>query len=81
MRMGSRHGAMVTRGTRRRSVFLVTGALLIVLGVLGVLPSAVAFVPGMLILGLSAPAAFPSTPTTAMVRTWEWLHRNQADHR
>jgi hypothetical protein len=66
--------------TRWRSVFMVTGALLIALGVLGVMPIAVAVVSGMLVLALSAPSAMPSTPTTAMVRTWEWLYKDQADH-
>jgi hypothetical protein len=61
---------------RWRPLFLVTGALLMVVGV--VLPGTMAFVPGMLVLGLSAPDAQPLTPTTAMVRGW--LPKSKADH-
>jgi len=77
------HGGMVlsvigmrkvsrTVRTRWRPIFLVTGGLLLGSGVL--LPSTIAFVSGMLVLGLSAPDARARvgllSPTTAMVRGW-----------
>jgi hypothetical protein len=56
--------------THRRPVFLVTGALLILTWML--LPGTMAFVPGMLLVGLGAPSASPLpgrlSPTAAMVR-------------
>ena len=58
--------------TRWRPIFLVTGGLLIVMWMM--LPSTMAFVPGMLVLGLSAPDARSDTglftPPTSMVRAW-----------
>jgi hypothetical protein len=67
--------------THWRPIFLVTGALLIVLWMM--LPSTMAFVPGLLVLGLSAPDARSevglSSPTTAMVRMWP--RGPKADHR
>jgi hypothetical protein len=66
--------------TRWRPIFLVTGALLIVMWMM--LPSTMAFVPGMLVLGLSVPDARSDTglftPPTAMVRGW--LRGNKAKH-
>jgi hypothetical protein len=68
---------------RRRPILLATGLLLMVISV--TLPNSVAFtvafVSGMLVLGLSAPDALPWTPTTAMVGAWEWLRQGRADHR
>lgn len=58
---------------RHRLVFLGVGLLLMAAGV--TLPSTVAFIAGILVVGLSAPQALPSTPEAAMVRTWLWLHR------
>lgn len=56
--------------TYRRPVFLVTGALLFVIWML--LPSTMVFVPGLLLVGLGAPAESPLpgrlSPTAAMVR-------------
>jgi hypothetical protein len=56
--------------THRRPVLLITGALLIVIWM--VLPSTMAFVPGMLVVGLGAPGDGPLpgllSPTAAMVR-------------
>jgi hypothetical protein len=60
--------------TRRQLIFLVTGMLLMVGGL--ALPSTVAFIVGMLVVGSSAPQGLPSTPTSAMVRTWQWLDRH-----
>jgi hypothetical protein len=66
--------------TRRRPIFLVTGALLILMWMM--LPSTMAFVPGMVVLGLSAPDARSDTglfsPSAAMVRGW--LRGSKADH-
>jgi hypothetical protein len=64
--------------THQRPIFLVVGALLLVLGV--ALPSTVAFVSGMLVMALGAPNAGPHSSEAAMVRTWEWLHKNRAGH-
>lgn len=65
---------------RRRPIFLAIGGLLLVGGML--LPSTIAFVSGMLVLGLSAPDARARvgllSPTTAMVRGWS--RRRQAYH-
>jgi hypothetical protein len=56
--------------THRRPVFLVTGALLFVIWML--VPSTMVFVPGLLLVGLGAPAESPLpgrlSPTAAMVR-------------
>ena|SRR5215831_5377734 len=75
---GFAHFAWTVRA-RSRPIFLVTGALLMIIGLM--LPSAVAFVAGMLVVGSSVPAARLHSHTTAMVRTWAWLHKGQADHR
>ena len=66
---------------RWRPIFLVVGALLMVIGLM-LLHSTVAFIAGVLMVGLSAGgAAGPHSPTAAMVRTWEWLYKGRADHR
>lgn len=72
--------ALVTQAvwTRRRLLSLVVGLLVLVSGMM--LPSTVAFISGILVVGLSAPQAAPHTPQTAMVRTWQWLYRRQASH-
>jgi hypothetical protein len=62
-----------------RPIFLVTGVLLMVAGLM--LPSAVAFVAGMLVVGLSVPATRSHSPTAAMVRAWASPRKGQADHR
>ena len=64
---------------RRRPVFLVTGILLMGLEVIR--PGTMAFVPGMLMVGLGVPDARPLDDTFAMVRTWAWLHESRAGHR
>ena len=75
---GFTHLAWAVRA-RWRPIVLVTGVLLMVTGL--ALPSAVAFVAGMLAVGLSAPAGRPHSPTAAMVRAWARMHGAQADHR
>ena len=60
---------------RQRAVFLIAGGSLMVLGL--ELPSPVAFVAGLLMLGMAAPSALPFTPATATVRTWEWLRKSR----
>ena len=59
-------------------MFLVTGVLLMVIGLL--LRSTVAFIVGMLVAGSSANGRSQS-PEAAMVRMSERLHNRQADHR
>jgi uncharacterized membrane protein len=67
--------------TRWRPIFLVVGALLMVIGLM-LLPSTVAFIAGVLMVGLSVGGwAEPHSPTAAMVRTWKWLDKGRADHR
>jgi thiamine transporter ThiT len=66
-----------TARTRRRLIFLVIGALLLIIGV--ALRSTVAFISGMLVMGSFAFDAQPGTPTGAHVRMWQWLHKNQAN--
>ena len=59
-------------------LFLVTGLLLMVIGVL--LRSTVAFVAGLLVAGSSAGGQSQSA-TAAMVRMSEQLHNRQTEHR
>jgi hypothetical protein len=75
---GLAHLAWTVRA-HRRPIFLVTGLLLMAIGLM--LPSAVIFVAGMLVVGLSVPAAGPRSPTAAMVRGWTRPHQGQAGHR
>ena len=63
---------------RRRLIFLIVGLLLLVGGML--LGSIVAFISGLLVVGLSAPRELPGNPESATVRTWQWLDRGQAGH-
>ena len=65
--------------SRWRPICLVTGGLLMVTGLL--LPSAVAFVAGMLTVGSSVPDAQLRSATAARVHTWAWLDKCRADHR
>lgn len=64
--------------TRRRPLLLAVGALLLVMGM--ALPSSIAFVAGMLVLGAAAPDALPWTHTTAMVHAWESPRKNRGGH-
>jgi len=62
-----------TARTRWQPVFLVAGALFLVIGLM--LRSSVAFVSGMLVMGSAASDAGQRSPTAAM---WKWLH--ESDH-
>jgi hypothetical protein len=57
-----------TARTRWRPIFRVLGMLLLVFSVVSGVMMPVAFVSGMLFLGLSAPGAISCTAETAMVR-------------
>ena len=63
---------------RWRPVFLATGALIMVAGMM--LPSTIAFIAGLLVLGVSVPDTRPRSLTTAMVRAWTSPHRGRGDH-
>jgi hypothetical protein len=62
--------------TRRQPIFLVTGALLMVIGLM-LLHSTIAFITGVLLVGSSSGTLGSHTPTAAMVRTWQWLYRGR----
>ena len=78
MRMRSYRRIVRLVRTRSRPLLLAVGALLIIMSM--VLPSSIAFVAGMLVIGLAAPDALPWTSTTAMVHLWESSRKNRADH-
>lgn len=65
-----------TARARRRLIFLVIGALLLIIGI--ALRSITAFISGMLVMGSFAFDAQQGSPTGAHVRTWQWLHKNRA---
>jgi len=66
---------------RWRSIFVVVGVPLIVIGLM-VLHSTAAFIAGVLLVGSSVGGwPGPHSDTAAMVRSWEWLHKGRADHR
>ena len=67
-----------TAHTRWQPVFLVTGALVLIIGVM--LRSSVALVLGMLVMGSAVPDMASHSPTAATVRTWMWLHKSRAGH-
>lgn len=68
-----------TARTRQRFIFLVIGALLLIIGI--VLRNTVAFISGMLVMGSFAFDTQQGTPTGAHVRMWQWLHKNQTNGR
>ena len=61
---------------RQRLILLVTGALLLIIGI--ALRNSIAFVFGMVMMGSFAFDAQQGSPTSAHVRMWQWLHKNQA---
>ena len=68
-----------TARTRWQPIFLVLGALVLVIGLM--LRSSVAFVLGMVVVGSAASDIGSHSPTAATVRTWMWLHKSRADNR
>jgi hypothetical protein len=64
--------------SRCRPIFIATGALLMVLGLM--LPSTIGFIAGMLVMGLGVPDARPSSHTAAMVRAWASPRSRDDDH-
>ena len=75
---GFSHMAWAVRA-RWRPISLTAGAVLMVLGLM--LPSTIAFVAGMLVVGLSAPDARTRSHTAAMIRAWTPAHKARNDHR
>jgi hypothetical protein len=61
--------------TRWQPIFLVTGALVFVIGLM--LRSSVAFVSGMLMMGSAASDTALPDPTAARVHTWMWRHQSR----
>jgi hypothetical protein len=66
--------------TRWQPIFLVAGALLMVIGLM-LLHNTMVFIAGVLMVGTSSGAPGPHSPTAAMVRTWEWLYKGHAEQR
>jgi len=64
---------------RWRPICLAAGALLMVLGVM--VPSTIAFIAGLLVVGSSAPDTRPYSATAAMVRAWMPPRKGRDDHR
>jgi hypothetical protein len=60
---------------RRQFASLMAGLLLLGGGLM--LPNPMVLVSGLVIVGLSAPRAAPSSPQGAMVQTWRSLHRRR----
>jgi hypothetical protein len=60
---------------RWQPVFLVTGAMVFVIGLM--LSSSVAFVSGLLIFGSAVSGTAPPSPTAARVHTWMWLQKSR----
>jgi thiamine transporter ThiT len=67
--------------TRQRLMFLVAGALLVIIGV--ALRNITALISGMLVVGSFAYDAMPGSwsPTAAHVRMWQWLDKSRANRR
>jgi hypothetical protein len=61
---------------RRQLVSLLAGLLLLGAGLM--LGSPLAFVAGVVVVGVSAPQAAPRNPEAAMVSAWRWLYRGEA---
>jgi hypothetical protein len=73
--IGVQRFARTAARTRWQPIFLVTGALFVVIGL--TLRSSVAFLSGMLAMGSALSGTGLPSPTAAMVRTWTWL---KSDH-
>jgi hypothetical protein len=61
--------------TRWQPIFLVTDALVFVIGL--TLRNSVAFVSGILMMGSAASDTAPHSPNAAIVHTWMWLHKSR----
>ena len=82
LRWWLRTGALLSvTGIRRlararwQPIFVVTGALVFVIGLM--LRSSVAFVSGVLIMGSAVSGTAPPSPTAARVHTWMWLQKSR----
>ncbi len=64
--------------TRWQPIFLATGALIFVIGLM--LRSSVAFVSGMLVIGSAVSGTAPHSPTAAMVHMWMRLQKSRSDN-
>jgi hypothetical protein len=62
--------------TRWQPIFVVTGALVFVIGLM--LRSSVAFVSGLLVMGSALSDTMPHSPTAAMVHMWMRVHKSRA---
>lgn len=62
--------------TRWQSIFLVTGAVVFVTGLM--LRNSVVFVSGMLVMGSAVSDTASHSPTAAMVHMWMQLHKSRA---
>jgi hypothetical protein len=60
---------------RRQLISLLAGLLLLGAGLM--LASPLAFIAGVVVVGVSAPQVLPSSPEAATVRTWQWLHHGR----
>ena len=60
---------------RWQPVFLITGAVVLVIGLM--LRSSVAFVSGMLMMGSAVSGTASPSPTAARVHMWMWLHKSR----
>jgi hypothetical protein len=60
---------------RWQPVFLVTGALVLVIGLM--LRNSVAVVSGLLVMGSAVSDTVPHSPTAAMVHMWMSLHKGR----
>jgi hypothetical protein len=61
---------------RWQPLFLVTGALVFVIGLM--LRDSVAFVSGLLLMGSAVSDTMPHSPTAAMVHMWMSLRKGRA---
>jgi hypothetical protein len=62
--------------TRWQSIFLITGAVVFVTGLM--LRSSVAFISGMLVMGSAVSDTASHSPIAATAHTWMQLHKSRA---
>ena len=75
--VGVRRFARAAR-TRQQPIFLIIGALVLVIGL--VLRSSVAVISGLLVIGAFAWDTGLQNPEAAMVHTWMWLRKSRGDN-